>query len=204
MILRLSRRSAVPTVEAVQTARLLKPEEHSRMETNVHNARRIAPVLLSSLLATAANASIPKEMPIHAVAASAAASATAPTIVRLEPNRFGKSDPLAAAMNACVDAIKARDLDGAVPLCDRAVSIAAQERSAATTSIAFVTGRRSATAILAAGVSNRAVLRWMKSDPAYVNDLRRAQKLAPDLDFVKVNAAAIGDAPKTAASVVAR
>ena len=170
------------------------------METIVHNAGRIAPVLLSSLLATTASASIPKEMSAHPVAPATAA----PTLVRLEANRFARSDWLAAAMNACVDGIVARDLDGAAPHCDRAVAVAARERSAASTSISVTASRRSTTAILAAAVSNRAVLRWMKSDPAYASDLQRAQKLAPNLDFVQTNAAAIGDAPKTAASVVAR
>jgi len=170
------------------------------METIVHNAVRIAPVLLSSLLATAASASIPKEMEAHRIAAAT----TAPTLVRLEADRFERSDRLADAMNACVDAILVHDFDGAAARCDRAVKIASGERSAATTSISVWASRRSTTEILAAAVSNRAVLRWMKSDPAYAADLRRAQKLAPDLDFVRANAAVIGDAPNTAASVVAR
>ena len=158
-------------------------------------------MLLSSLLATTASASIPKECRLTPSRRRAPRRRSCV----LEANRFVRSDWLAAAMNACVDGIVARDLDGAALHCDRAVARAAHERSAASTSIAVTASRRSTTAVPRGRRSRTARCSggW-KSDPTYASDLQRAQKLAPDLDFVQTNAAAFGDAPKTAASVVAR
>jgi hypothetical protein len=170
------------------------------MERIVHTATRLTPLLLSALFAATAGASIPEPVSVQ----SDSAGAPALTIVRLEPDAFMKKDALTDAMNACVDDILARSLDTATPSCDRAVTIAAGERAAAASSVLAMSGRRHSTRMLAAAVSNRAVLKWLKADATWERDLKRAQALAPSLDFVQTNAAVIGVAPKPAVSVVAR
>ena len=170
------------------------------MERIVNNATRMTPVLLSALFATTAAASISRPVSVPA----AAAGASAAMLVRLEADPFMDDDRLTDAMNACVDAVLARTLDVATASCDRAVTIAADERSRAASSVLAMTSRRQSTRMLAAAVSNRAVLKWLKADATYERDLKRAQALAPSLDFVQTNAVVFGDTPKPAVSVVAR
>ena len=160
------------------------------METFARKVKRRSPLLLAALLAQTAGATIPEGSASHAVAA--AAPARAPTLVRLEPDAFASADALTAAMNACVDAIVARDFAKASPSCDRAVQIARTEGGVSGSSVVNLINRRSGRYELAAAVSNRAVLKWMMADASYAQDLERAKALGSQLDFVQANLAAIG------------
>ena len=172
------------------------------METFARKIKRRSPLLLAALLAQTAGATIPEGSASHTVAA--AAPARAPTLVRLEPDVFASADALTAAMNACVDAIVARDFAKASPSCDRAVQIARTEGGVSGSSVVNLINRRSGRYELAAAVSNRAVLKWMMADASYAQDLERAQVLGSHLDFVQANLAAIGSGADPAVSVVAR
>src|SRR5687768_212699 len=139
------------------------------MDTLVNRMQRRSPLLLAALLTQTTIASIPEGTVSPTVAPRSAAAA--PTLVRVEADPFTLRDALADSMNACVAQIVAHELDQAVATCDRAVGIARTERVATSNSIVNMVSRREATKLLAAAVSNRAVLKWMKSDPSYASDL---------------------------------
>jgi hypothetical protein len=124
-------------------------------------------------------------------------------LVRLEPDAFARVDALTTTMNACVAGIVAREFASASVSCDRAVRIAQSERGGGSSAVEMLNHRAGAK-LLAAAVSNRAVLKWLTSDASYAQDLERARKLAPNLDFVLTNLAVLGDDTSPAVSVVAR
>jgi len=172
------------------------------MEAFGSKVKRRSPLLLAALLAQSAGATIPEGSTSHAVAA--AVPRPAPTLVRLEPDPFASADALTATMNACVDAIVARDFATASASCDHAVQIARSEGGVSGSSVVNLVNRRSGRDELAAAVSNRAVLKWLMADASYAQDLERAQVLGSHLDFVQANLAAIGSEADPAVSVVAR
>jgi hypothetical protein len=171
------------------------------METFASRIRRRSPLLLAALVAQGAAATIPEQGASHA--SSPGTRTSAPVLVRLEPDTFTPDDALSAAMNSCVAGIVAREFAQASASCDRAVQIARGEHGGSTSAVALL-NRRSGAKLLAAAVSNRAVLKWMTADASYARDLERAKNLAPQLDFVQANLAALGDEASPAVSVVAR
>jgi hypothetical protein len=195
-ILRLWRCSNLPSLETVGNAN----EESDEMKTYGSRTARRSLLLLAALVSHEAAATIPEQGPGHATVASATASA--PVLVRLEPDLLAPRDSIAAAMNACVAAIVARELSSASVRCDKAVSMARTSRDSGSSAVALM-NRRAGTRLLAAAVSNRAVLKWLEADASYAQDLVRAKNLAPDLDFVLANLAVLGN-ESPAVSVVAR
>ena len=172
------------------------------METFAGQVKRRSPLLLAALLAQSAGATIPEGSASHA--AAAAAPTRAATLVRLEADPFASPDALTVTMNACVDAIVARDFVKASASCDHAVQIARTESGVSASSVVNLVNRRSGRYQLAAAVSNRAVLKWLMADASYAQDLERAQALGSHLDFVQANLVAIGSEADPAVAVVAR
>jgi len=173
------------------------------METLVSRTKRGSPLLFAALLAQAAVAKIPEDTVGRTLAPPTAAQ-SAPMLVRVEADPFAKSDPLVQTMNACVTQIVAREFAAAASSCDRAVNLARIERAATSSSMVYSSSRRAATQILAAAVSNRAVLKWFTADSSFASDLERARALAPDVEFVRNNLTAVGVGTTPAVSVVAR
>jgi hypothetical protein len=171
------------------------------METFAGKVRRRSSLLLAALVAQSAVATIPEQSASRSTTPSATASS--PVLVRLEPDAFAPADALTDAMNACVAGIVAREFAQASVSCDRAVRIARSARGAGSSAVELL-NRRSGAKLLAAAVSNRAVLKWLTSDAGYAQDLERAKNLAPTLDFVKANLAVLGNQASSAVSVVAR
>jgi hypothetical protein len=111
---------------------------------------------------------------------------------QLTPRQAGLAlaDPQATDTNRCVALAMTHQLAAARSACDAAVH-AAQDPDANGLSWEPRARQRSAAAA-AVAYSNRAVVRWMESEPAAARqDLARAQALAPQSDFVVRNLSAM-------------
>jgi hypothetical protein len=92
--------------------------------------------------------------------------------------------------NRCVAFAMTKQWDSARIACDQAVHDAQLERAMLPSYEYWA--RRSKNDYLAVALSNRAVLHWMSADSAAAaNDLKRAEVLSPNADFVARNRAAL-------------
>ena len=99
-------------------------------------------------------------------------------------------DASTTSNNRCVVLAVTKQWDSARVACDRAVRDAQQERTLLPSYQYW--GRKLKDDYLAVALSNRAVLHWLSSDSAAAaTDLKRAEALSPNADFVARNRAAL-------------
>jgi Flp pilus assembly protein TadD len=99
-------------------------------------------------------------------------------------------DASTTSNNRCVALTMTRQWDSARIACNQAVRDAQQEKAMLPSYQYW--GRKFKNDYLAVALSNRAVLHWMSSDSeAAANDLKKAEALSPNADFVTRNRAAL-------------
>jgi hypothetical protein len=114
---------------------------------------------------------------------------------------FSASDESAISNNRCVALTVTHQWTDARGACDRAVRDAQQEKNLLPSYQYWA--RKLKSEYLAVALSNRAVLHWMASESdAAANDLKRAEVLSPNADFVTRNRAAL-EYSRTAVAQVA-
>ena len=115
-------------------------------------------------------------------------------------NRYSL-DASTTSNNRCVALSLTKQWDSARTACDQAVRDAQQEKALLPTYEYW--GRKLKNDYLAVALSNRAVLHWLSSDSAAAaTDLKRAEALSPNSDFVARNRAAL-EYSRTAVAKVA-
>jgi hypothetical protein len=99
-------------------------------------------------------------------------------------------DASTTSNNRCVALAMIKQWDSARIACDQAVRDAQQEKALLPSYQYWA--RKVKNDYLALALSNRAVLHWMSADTvAAANDLKRAESLSPNADFVTRNRAAL-------------
>jgi Flp pilus assembly protein TadD len=99
-------------------------------------------------------------------------------------------DASTTSNNRCVALAMTKQFDSARKACDQAVRDAQQEKALLPSYQYWA--RKFKNDYLAVALSNRAVLHWMSSDTeAAANDLKKAESLSPNADFVTRNRAAL-------------
>ena len=99
-------------------------------------------------------------------------------------------DASTTSNNRCVALAMTKQFDSAHKACDQAVRDAQQERALLPSYQYWA--RKFKNDYLAVALSNRAVLHWISSDTeAAANDLKKAETLSPNADFVMRNRAAL-------------
>jgi Flp pilus assembly protein TadD len=106
------------------------------------------------------------------------------------PPTISALDASTTSNNRCVALAMTKQWDSARIACDQAVRDAQQERAMLPSYQYWA--RKFKNDYLAVALSNRAVLHWMSSDAAAAaTDLKRAETLSPNADFVTRNRAAL-------------
>jgi Flp pilus assembly protein TadD len=99
-------------------------------------------------------------------------------------------DASTTSNNRCVALAMTKQFDSARKACDQAVRDAQQEKALLPSYQYWA--RKFKNDYLAVALSNRAVLHWISSDAeAAANDLKKAEALSPNADFVTRNRAAL-------------
>jgi hypothetical protein len=122
------------------------------------------------------------------MSAASAAPALVPTLIRMELGPLDSPSVLTISVEKCVALVEARDLAGAAPACDQAVSAARRGR---VQPLSVVFAARAADEDLAIAYNDRAVLHYLSGRlELAVADIRRASR-ASRIPAVGLTAAAI-------------